>query len=124
MDKLDKEIMKAHKTYTPSKNFTKNTMKEITRAQRKKRSLQLFKPLALTGTVFASILVIATAFLGNAKTVQPPSSTTPNTTARSAVTLAAKATANQITENIAALDNEVAAYNVSYSDTELNNINQ
>jgi len=124
MDKLDKGIMKAQKTYIPSKNFTKNTMKKINHAQRKKKQRTLFKPFALTGAIFASVLVIASVLVGNLKTPTNPIATTVSPTASQSVVSAAQETANQISTDISALDKEVASYTPSYSDTALNDISQ
>lgn len=124
MDKLDQEIMKAHKTYTPSKNFTKNTMKKINHAQRKKKQRTLFKPFVLAGAIFASVLVIANVFVGNVKTSTNPIATTVSPSASQSAVSAAQETANQISTDIAALDKEVASYTPSYNDSALNDISQ
>lgn len=123
MDKLDKDIMKARKTYTPTKHFTKNTMKKIHASKRKHQAFTWLKPFALTGTVFASaILVFSFISIQDSNklnsTSQKPQS--PVSTAKSN----APETASQFTNDIAALDKEVASYTISYNEAALEDINQ
>jgi hypothetical protein len=123
MDNLDKDIMNARNTYRPNGDFTKKTMKKIYAYQKKRRSFSWFKPFALSGTVFASAILLFTFMTGQ----NPSNTNSPSQTSLSPVTTnasIAQETAMQIASAIASLDKEVASYTTSYSDTALNDISQ
>jgi hypothetical protein len=123
MDNLDKDIMNARNTYRPNGDFTKKTMKKIYASQKKRRSFSWFKPFALSGTVFASAILLFTFMTGQ----NPSNTNSPSQTSLSPVTTnasIAQETAMQIASAIASLDKEVASYTTSYSDTALNDISQ
>lgn len=131
MDRLDKQIMSAKKQYTPSKDFTKSTMRKISNNSTKQSNFNWFKTFTLSGVALVAVFVVGFTFLHNdTNNSQKPSdvatntnpTTSPQTTTQTLSS--AQLAASEINTDLAQLDKEVNGYTVSYSDSALDNLNQ
>ena len=132
MDRLDKQIMSAKKQYTPSKDFTKSTMRKISNNSTKQSNFNWLNTFTLSGVALVAVFVVGFTFLHNdTNNSQKPSdtvatntnpTTSPQTTKQTLSS--AQLAASEINTDLAQLDKEVSGYTVSYSDSALDNLNQ